>query len=83
EFTADGDGWQVRQGGPVALWDDVEQALTAWQEAGRPDITAVRLLITDRAHTYWIGGQQITTRTASHWIGDRSALRWQHRVDRP
>ncbi|MFB6558488.1 ATP-grasp peptide maturase system methyltransferase [Streptomyces sp. NPDC056400] len=83
EFTADGDGWQVRQGGPVALWDDVEQALTAWQDAGRPDITAVRLLITDRAHTYWIGGQQITTRTASHWIGDRSALRWQHRVDRP
>ncbi|MFE6912216.1 ATP-grasp peptide maturase system methyltransferase [Streptomyces erythrochromogenes] len=83
EFTADGDGWQVRQGGPVALWDDIEQALTAWQEAGRPDITAVRLLITNRAHTYWIGGQQITTQTASHWIGDRSVLRWQHRVDRP
>ncbi|WP_436842100.1 hypothetical protein [Streptomyces virginiae] len=45
EFTADGDGWQVRQGGPVALWDDVEQALTAWQGAGSPDITAVRLNI--------------------------------------
>ncbi|MGW1772505.1 ATP-grasp peptide maturase system methyltransferase [Streptomyces sp. NPDC002104] len=83
EFTPAGDGWRVRQGGPVALWDDVEQALTAWQAAGSPDITAVRLHITDRCHTYWIGGQQITTRTSSHWIGDKSALRWQHRLDRP
>lgn len=80
EFTADGGGWSVRQGGPVALWDDIEQALTAWQDAGSPDITAVRLHITTRSHTYWIGGQQITTRTSSHWIGDNPALRWQHRL---
>ncbi|MFD4377101.1 ATP-grasp peptide maturase system methyltransferase [Streptomyces sp. NPDC058486] len=84
QFIADGEGWRVRQGGPVSLWDEVEDALAAWQGAGSPDITAVRLHITDRCHTYWIGGQQISTRTSSHWIGDGSALRWQHRLtDRP
>lgn len=80
EFIPDGKGWQVRQGGPVALWDDIEQTLIAWQEAGRPDITAVRLHITKECHTYWIGGQQISTRTSSHWIGEKSPLRWQHRL---
>ncbi|WP_445524481.1 ATP-grasp peptide maturase system methyltransferase [Streptomyces cyslabdanicus] len=65
-FTEETTGWTVRQGGPVALWDDVEQALTAWQDAGRPDISAVRLSITDRAHTYWVAGQP--------------SLRWEHRV---
>jgi hypothetical protein len=34
-FTEDTSGWTVRQGGPVALWDDVEQTLTAWQDAGQ------------------------------------------------
>ncbi|MER8231048.1 ATP-grasp peptide maturase system methyltransferase [Streptomyces sp. NPDC094049] len=66
EFTADGEGWTVRQGGPVALWDDVEGALTAWREAGSPDITAVRLRVTPASHQYWI---------------DRApALRWEHRI---
>ncbi|MFF7023718.1 ATP-grasp peptide maturase system methyltransferase [Streptomyces klenkii] len=78
EFTADGDAWMVRQGGPVALWDDIEQTVIAWQEAGSPDITAVRLHITERTHTYWIGGQRIATRTSSHWIGDKPVLRWEH-----
>ncbi|MFF3745316.1 ATP-grasp peptide maturase system methyltransferase [Streptomyces kronopolitis] len=54
EFTTAGDAWTVRQGGPVALWDDIERALAAWQDAGSPDISAVRLHITDRAHTYWV-----------------------------
>ncbi|MFH8584933.1 ATP-grasp peptide maturase system methyltransferase [Streptomyces celluloflavus] len=65
-FTADGDDWSVRQGGPMALWDDIEQALHAWQEAGSPDITAVRLHITGRSHTYW--------------IEDHPTLRWQHHL---
>lgn len=55
-FTEDDGTWTVRQGGPVALWDAVERALTAWQDAGRPDITAVRLRVTKEAHTYWIDG---------------------------
>lgn len=62
-------GWTVRQGGPAALWDDVEQTLTAWQEADRPDISEVQLRITARSHTYW--------------IGDTPGLRWEHHVLRP
>jgi ribosomal protein L31 len=50
----------------VALWDAVEETLTAWQDAGSPDIESVRLHITEQAHTYWIGDQQ--------------ALRWEHRI---
>lgn len=67
EFKADSDGWIVRQGGPVALWDKIERTLGAWQSAGSPDITAVRLRITKRSHTYW--------------IDDQPELRWEHRLD--
>ncbi|WP_164415036.1 ATP-grasp peptide maturase system methyltransferase [Streptomyces salinarius] len=64
-FIAQGDVWKsVRQGGPVPLWDNIEQALMAWQEAGSPDISAVQLRVTDNSHTYWIEGHP--------------ALRWQH-----
>ncbi|GGZ95129.1 ATP-grasp peptide maturase system methyltransferase [Streptomyces echinoruber] len=66
EFTPDGDGWTVRQGGPAALWDTIEKSLAAWRDAGSPDITEVRLQITDRSHTYWIEG--------------RPSLRWEHRL---
>ncbi|MCX5378091.1 ATP-grasp peptide maturase system methyltransferase [Streptomyces sp. NBC_00091] len=65
-FAENGAGWTVRQGGPVALWDDIEEALLAWQEADRPDISAARIHITDRSHTYW--------------IGEQPALRWEHRI---
>ena len=64
EFTSEGENWTVRQGGPATLWDDIEQALIAWQEEGSPDITAVQLNISERSHTYW--------------INDSPALRWQH-----
>ncbi|MFF3004067.1 methyltransferase [Kitasatospora sp. NPDC057940] len=64
EVADDTYGWTVHQSGPVALWDEVERILTAWQEAGRPDLTAVRLRITDRATRYWIDGHP--------------ALRWEH-----
>ncbi|GAA2241250.1 methyltransferase domain-containing protein [Streptomyces amakusaensis] len=66
EFTVDGDGWTVRQGGPVALWDDIEQALVTWQNTGSPEIDTVRLHITDRSHTYWIESDP--------------SLRWHHRL---
>ncbi|WP_435864692.1 ATP-grasp peptide maturase system methyltransferase [Streptomyces sparsogenes] len=65
-FIEKGSGWTVRQGGPAALWDDIEQALIAWQDAGRPDVSATRLRVTPRSHTYW--------------IGDTPALRWEHRL---
>ncbi|MGW7350754.1 ATP-grasp peptide maturase system methyltransferase [Streptomyces sp. NPDC054784] len=64
-FTENDGAWTVRQGGPVALWCAVEQALTAWQDAGRPDITEVRLRVTREAHTYWIDGHP-----ALHWRHD-------------
>lgn len=65
-FTENGSGWTVRQGGPVGLWDDIERTLIAWQDAGRPDISTVRLRVTPRSHTYR--------------IGHRPALRWEHRL---
>jgi len=66
EFTGDGESWTVRQGGPAALWDDIERSLTAWQDAGVPDIDTIRLRVTTASHLYWI---------------DRSpSLRWEHRL---
>ncbi len=65
-LTPDQGGWAVRQGGPVALWDAVENGITAWQEAGRPDISAVRIQVTDRSHIYR--------------IGETPALHWEHRL---
>lgn len=65
-LTAEGEQWTVRQGGPVALWDAVEDALTAWQRAGRPGIGEVRLRVTAEAHTYA--------------IGSTPDLRWVHRL---
>ncbi|GAU67332.1 putative methyltransferase [Streptomyces sp. NBRC 110611] len=79
-LTADGDQWNVRQGGPVAIWDAIEDAVTAWRKAGEPDITSVRMAITPEAHAYWIGGQQITNDQRSYWLGAKEpALRWKHR----
>jgi methyltransferase of ATP-grasp peptide maturase system len=66
QFVADGDGWTVRQGGPVALWDKIEDALVAWREAGSPGIDAVQLRISAGSHTYW--------------IEDTPSLRWEHRL---
>ncbi|MFB7363675.1 ATP-grasp peptide maturase system methyltransferase [Streptomyces hydrogenans] len=66
EFLADGESWTVRQGGPVALWDDVERSLLAWQDAGAPGIDSVRLRVTPASHRYWI--DQVPS------------LRWEHRI---
>ncbi|MFD8011994.1 ATP-grasp peptide maturase system methyltransferase [Streptomyces sp. NPDC058955] len=66
EFITDGDQWTVRQGGPVALWDDVERSLIAWQDAGAPEIDSVRLRVTPASHRYWI---------------DRAvSLHWEHPI---
>ncbi|MER8031021.1 ATP-grasp peptide maturase system methyltransferase [Streptomyces bauhiniae] len=63
-LSADGGRWHVRQGGPVSLWDAIENAVTAWRKAGEPEITSVRMEITPWAHAYW--------------IDDRPALQWKH-----
>ncbi|WP_369379372.1 ATP-grasp peptide maturase system methyltransferase [Streptomyces sp. cg36] len=66
EFLVDGESWTVRQGGPVALWDDVERSLVAWQDGGAPGIDSVRLRVTPASHRYWI--DQVPS------------LRWEHRI---
>lgn len=66
ELVQDGDAWDVRQGGPVRLWDDVERALLGWESLGRPNITEVRVEVTERGHTYC--------------LGSGSELRWDHLV---
>ncbi|MER7914930.1 MULTISPECIES: ATP-grasp peptide maturase system methyltransferase [unclassified Streptomyces] len=66
EFVVDRESWTVRQGGPVALWDDVERSLVAWQDAGAPGIDSVRLRVTPASHRYWI--DQVPS------------LRWEHRL---
>ncbi|MDQ0789428.1 hypothetical protein [Streptomyces sp. B3I8] len=50
----------------MALWDDIERSLVAWQDAGSPEITVVRLRITAEARTYWTEGDP--------------SLRWRHRI---
>ncbi len=44
-------GWTVRQGGPVALWDAIENAPAAWQAAGKSGMDAFRLRVTRTEQT--------------------------------
>lgn len=51
-LTPDGEGWSVRQGGPVLLWDAVEQALALWHAAGPAEFG---LTVTPDAQRVWLG----------------------------
>lgn len=51
-------GWTVRQGGPVAIWDAIETAIDAWENAGRPGIEQVKLVVTPDTHVYTIPGDR-------------------------
>ncbi|WP_324797288.1 ATP-grasp peptide maturase system methyltransferase [Streptomyces cyaneofuscatus] len=46
------DRWQVREGGPVKLWERIERVLSAYDEAGRPEQETFSL------HVYG-GGQHL------------------------
>ncbi len=35
-LTSDGDAWNVREAGPVKLWERIEQVIDAYDAAGRP-----------------------------------------------
>ncbi|WP_245918670.1 ATP-grasp peptide maturase system methyltransferase [Actinomadura mexicana] len=52
------DGWQVRQAGPLRLWDTVEAVWDAWEQADRPGSACFRMTI-DNGH------QRIHHRTAA------------------
>ncbi|MEV0254777.1 ATP-grasp peptide maturase system methyltransferase [Streptomyces sp. NPDC050732] len=53
----DGNGTTVHQHGPLRLWDQVEAALEAWQEAGAPALTEFGMTVSDTAleQTVWLG----------------------------
>ncbi|MFJ6566766.1 ATP-grasp peptide maturase system methyltransferase [Streptomyces sp. NPDC091292] len=52
---SDGEGATVHQHGPLRLWDQVEDALAAWQKAGAPDLTEFGMTATPYEQTVWIG----------------------------
>jgi methyltransferase of ATP-grasp peptide maturase system len=51
----DSNGWTVHQDGPLRLWDQVEDALTAWQERGSPGQAAFGMTVTEWDQTVWLG----------------------------
>jgi hypothetical protein len=58
--------WHVREGGPLRLWSDIEQAVLAWELSGKPTVDAVKVRVTRETHTYRIDGHD--------------GLIWQHHV---
>ncbi|WP_171164207.1 ATP-grasp peptide maturase system methyltransferase [Streptomyces sp. I05A-00742] len=49
------DTWNVRQGGPVALWDAFENALGTWCSAGSPVPTEFGVTVTAESQRVWLG----------------------------
>ncbi|MEF3114470.1 ATP-grasp peptide maturase system methyltransferase [Streptomyces chrestomyceticus] len=49
------DEWNVRQGGPVALWDVLENALDTWRAAGSPKPTEFGITVTATDQRVWLG----------------------------
>lgn len=52
-LTPRGDGWRVRQAGPVRLWDLVEEALGAHAAAGSPSPASFELQV-DADGAHWL-----------------------------
>ncbi|WP_306522284.1 hypothetical protein [Streptomyces sp. ISL-12] len=52
----EGQGWVVRQHGPLRLWDAVEDGLAAWRAAGAPGQDGFGLTVrNDGTRRVWIG----------------------------
>ncbi|MGA5896482.1 ATP-grasp peptide maturase system methyltransferase [Streptomyces venetus] len=47
----DGGRWLVRQGGPEALWDRVEEQLGRWRAAGAPELEEFTVTVTPEGQT--------------------------------
>ncbi|MET9429819.1 ATP-grasp peptide maturase system methyltransferase [Streptomyces sp. NPDC003036] len=55
-LTDQGDGaWTVRQGGPCALWDDLEEAISLWHAADSPAPTGFGVTVTPGDQRVWLG----------------------------
>jgi hypothetical protein len=48
-------GWNVRQHGPLRLWDAVEDSILTWQAAGSPHQSAFGLTVTREGQRVWLG----------------------------
>nr|WP_234315724.1 MULTISPECIES: ATP-grasp peptide maturase system methyltransferase [Streptomyces] len=51
-------GWTVHQHGPLALWDQVEDALLTWERHGSPDLTGFGATITLQEQVVWLGSPE-------------------------
>lgn len=51
-------GWTVHQHGPLALWDQVEDALLTWERHGSPDLTGFGATITLEEQVVWLGSPE-------------------------
>ncbi|MFD9904046.1 ATP-grasp peptide maturase system methyltransferase [Streptomyces sp. NPDC059063] len=51
-LTPEGSGWQVREGGPLKLWERIEHLLNAYEAAGRPGPETFTVCVND-------GGQHL------------------------
>ncbi|MEV0823869.1 ATP-grasp peptide maturase system methyltransferase [Nonomuraea rubra] len=50
-----GEGWLVRQHGPLKLWHAVEDAILTWQAADSPDQSGFGLTVTRQGQRVWLG----------------------------
>ncbi|MGW1173705.1 ATP-grasp peptide maturase system methyltransferase [Kitasatospora sp. NPDC002543] len=50
-------GWTVVQRGPLRLWDQVEDAVEAWQRAGEPHQEGFGLTVSATGQRVWIGSE--------------------------
>ncbi|MDH6112308.1 methyltransferase of ATP-grasp peptide maturase system [Kitasatospora sp. MAP12-15] len=50
-------GWTVTQRGPLRLWDQVERAVTLWQEAGEPHQEGFGITASAAGQRVWIGDE--------------------------
>ncbi|UUU33152.1 hypothetical protein JIX56_26600 [Streptomyces sp. CA-210063] len=58
-LVADGEGgFLVRQGGPIGLWDTVEEAISMWRNAGAPPQTEFGLTVTPDRQRVWLGSPE-------------------------
>ncbi|MFF7789753.1 ATP-grasp peptide maturase system methyltransferase [Streptomyces sp. NPDC007991] len=48
-LTQDGEHWIVRQGGPVQLWDAVEDHVLRWRANGSPALDRFQIIVTSEA----------------------------------
>ncbi|WP_030897925.1 ATP-grasp peptide maturase system methyltransferase [Streptomyces sp. NRRL F-5126] len=53
-LSRDGDGWTVREGGPVSLWGEVERSLALWHAAGAPTPTKFGVSVEPDRQRIWL-----------------------------